>query len=132
MPPLPSRHRCVPEGLHHRRGVVVLAAVGGALVAGVASRPWVGLVVGVALAVALLVPRARALLTVGSVAAFALAAGYVVVQQARHGYPTISSWPSQFQDVADLAWLAVWLLAGDVLVQALRRTRSTPTPNRGA
>ncbi len=111
--------------------VVVLAAVGGALVAGVASRPWVGLVVGVALAVALLVPRARALLTVGSVAAFALAAAYVVVQQARHGYPTISSWPSQFEDVADLAWLAVWLLAADVLVQALRRTRSTPTPNRG-
>jgi hypothetical protein len=110
--------------------VVVLAAVGAAIVTGVASRPWVGLVVGVALAVALLVPRVRALLTVGSVAAFALAAGYVVVQQARHGYPTISSWPSQFEGVADLAWLAVWLLAADVLAQALRTPRSAPTPNR--
>ena len=64
--------------------------------------------------VAMLVP------VIGSVAAFAIATAYVVVQQARHGYPTISSWPSRFEDVADLAWLAVMLLGADVVVQWIR------------
>ncbi len=100
------------------------AALGVAVVAGAVSRPWVGLVVGLATAAALRWPRARVLLTIGSVAAFALAAGYVVVQQARNGYPTIASWPSRFEDVADLAWLAVLLLGADVVVQWIRHLRS--------
>ena len=65
-------------------------------------------------------PRARVVLTAGSVAAFTLAAAYVVVQQARHGYPTIASWPAQFDAVADLVWLALWLLGADVVVEQVR------------
>jgi hypothetical protein len=79
--------------------------------------------VGLAAGATLRWPRARAVLTVGSVVAFALAAAYVIVQQARNGYPTISSWPSRFEDVADLAWLAVLLLGADVVVQWVRRRR---------
>jgi hypothetical protein len=105
-------------------GVTVATVFGGAVVAGVVSRPWIGLVVGLAAAAALRWPRARAVLTVGSVVGFALAAAYVVVQQARNGYPTISSWPSRFEDVADLAWLAVLLLGTDVVVQWVRRRAS--------
>jgi hypothetical protein len=99
--------------------------------AGVAARPWVGLVVGVATLVALVVPRARVVLTAGAVGALAIAAGYVVVQQARHGYPTISSWPSQFDAVTGVTWLALWLLAADVVVRWVRdragRDRSAPS-----
>jgi arabinofuranan 3-O-arabinosyltransferase len=110
----------VSRGTPPGRGSVAAVTVLMALAAGVASRPWVGLVVGVATLVALLRPRARALLSLGCVAALVIAAAYVVVQQLRHGYPTIASWPSQFDAVADLAWLAVWLLAADVVVQRVR------------
>jgi hypothetical protein len=65
------------------------------------------------------------------VGALAIAAGYVVVQQARHGYPTISSWPSQFDAVTGVTWLALWLLAADVVVRWVRdragRDRSAPS-----
>jgi hypothetical protein len=107
---------------------VAATSVGIALAAGLASRPWIGVVVGVATLAALLVPRARVLLAAGSVVALVAAAGYVVVQQARHGYPTISSWPSQFDAVADVAWLAVWLLAADVLVRLVRGRRTDDAP----
>jgi hypothetical protein len=100
--------------------VAVVASAVMAVIAGVAARPWIGLVVGAATLAALLVPRARIVLTAGSVGVLALTAAYVVVQQARHGYPTIASWPSQFDAVADLAWLAAWLLGADVLVEQLR------------
>jgi hypothetical protein len=108
------------DGGRPSTGTLVVAPLATAVVAGVASRPWIGLVVGAATLAALLVPRARVVLTGGSVAAFALAAAYVVVQQARHGYPTIASWPSQFDAVADLAWLSIWLLGADVVVERLR------------
>jgi hypothetical protein len=106
--------------------VTVAVAVGVSVIAGVASRPWIGLLVGLATAAALRWPRARAVLTVGSVVAFALAAAYVVVQQSRHGYPTISSWPARFEDVSDLAWLAVLLLGADVVVQQVRSRVASP------
>ncbi len=112
------------EGAGPSIAVTVVTAVSAAVVAGVASRPWIGVVVGLAAAAALRWPRARAVLTVGSVLAFSIAAAYVVVQQSRHGYPTISSWPSRFEDVGDLAWLAVLLLGADVVVQRIRDVAS--------
>jgi hypothetical protein len=113
-------------------GVMVATAVGAAVVAGIAAAPWIGVVVGLATAAALRWPRARSVLTVGSVVAFALAAAYVIVQQARHGYPTISSWPSRFEDVAALAWLAVFLLGADVVVQWIRRAAAESVPSKDA
>jgi hypothetical protein len=116
--PLESPHRLPSVG------ATVATALGAAVIAGFASRPWIGVAVGVATAGALRWPRARAVLTIGSVVAFCLAAAYVVVQQLRHDYPTIASWPSRFEDVADLAWLAVFLLGADVVVQWVRRRPS--------
>jgi hypothetical protein len=102
------------------RPVALAGALAMGVVAGIGSRPWIGLVVGAAVLAALVVPRARALLTIGAAGVFAGAAAYVVVQQARHGYPTIASWPSQFDAVADLTWLALWLLGADVVVELVR------------
>jgi hypothetical protein len=112
--------------------VVAATALALAVVSGIAARPWVGLVVGLAVVGALLAPRLRALLTVGSVVALAAAATYVVVQQARHGYPTISSWPAQFDAITGLTWLAVWLLGADVVVQWVRRRSTRPSVASGA
>jgi hypothetical protein len=99
---------------------VVLSVLGSGLVAGVASRPWIGLLVAAGVGAALWWPRARALLTVGSVGALGVAVLYVVVQQGRYKYPTIYNWPSNFNSVADVAWLAVMLLGADALVHLVR------------
>jgi arabinofuranan 3-O-arabinosyltransferase len=110
----------------------ILGAVAVAVLAGASSRPWIGIVVGVATLAVGVLPRARAVLSVGSVVALALAAAYVTIQQARYGYPTISSWPSQFGGVADVTWLALWLLAADVVVEWTRARPSRVTSNREA
>lgn len=95
-------------------------AVGLGVAAGVVATPAVGLVVGAAAAAALVHPRARALLTLGGAGA-ALATGvYVAVQQHRYGFPTTFVWPSAFERVAPLAWLAVLLLGADAVVERVR------------
>jgi len=72
-------------------------------------------------------PRRRWLLAVGAPAALAIAGAYVVVQQSRHLYPAVFEWPTFFDDVHTLAWLAVVLLAADALVEFLRaRRRAAP------
>ena len=62
---------------------------------------------------------------------------YVLVQQGRYHYPTIFNWPSNFGGVADVAWLAVMLLAADAFVQVLRwrarrRTQTADRPDERA
>jgi arabinofuranan 3-O-arabinosyltransferase len=96
------------------------ATAGLALVAGAISRPWVGLVVGALAAVALLLRRGRALLTVGAVAAVGLAGAYVVVRQSQHGYAPDFGWPTFFWWAHALAWTAILLLLADVVVTWLR------------
>ena len=100
--------------------VVALTAVVAGLAAGVSTRPWIGVFVAAAVAAALWWPRARIVLTAGSVGSLGLAALYVIVQQGRYRYPPIYNWPSNFGSVADLAWLAVMLLGADVVVQFVR------------
>lgn len=92
-----------------------------AVVAGAVSRPWVGLLVGVAAVVSLRWGRARPVLTVGSVVALATSVVYVVVQQGVHDYPTIGTWPASFDAISGVTWLGVLLLAADVVVQGVRR-----------
>ena len=98
-------------------GIGAAAAVAG----GAVSRPWVGLLVGVAAAASLRWGRARPVLTVGAVTALAVAVVYVVVQQGVHDYPTINTWPANFDAISGVTWLGVLLLAADVVVQGVRR-----------
>ncbi len=119
----PTSHRRWSPWGRPTIAITVVTAVSAAVVAGVVSRLWSAWS-SVRDAAALRWPHARAVLTVGSVVAFAIAAAYVIVQQSRHGYPTISSWPSRFEDIGDLAWLAVLLLGADVVVQRIRDVAS--------
>ncbi|HEY8216834.1 MAG TPA: alpha-(1-_3)-arabinofuranosyltransferase family protein [Acidimicrobiia bacterium] len=115
------------EGVPSVRTTLVAAGALG-LVAGLGSRPWIGIVVALATAATLRIARMRGVLGAASVVVFGAAAAYVVVQQGRYGYPTISSWPSQFDAIADLTWLAVWLLGADVVVDWVH-ARWVPVPS---
>ena len=103
-----------------RVGATVAAGLGATLVAGVPT----GLVVAAAVLAALVRPSARWLLTVGSVAAIALAGIYTAGQQLRYEYLAQFEWPTRFHTAHVLAWLAVTLLAGDALVDVVRRRRT--------
>jgi arabinofuranan 3-O-arabinosyltransferase len=103
-----------------RVGATVAAGLGAALVAGVPT----GLVVAAAVLAALTRPSARFLLTVGSVGAIALAGAYTAGQQLRYHYLAQFEWPTRFHPAHVLAWLAVGLLAGDALVDVVRRRRA--------
>jgi hypothetical protein len=82
--------------------------------------------VGAAVLAALTRPSARFLLTAGSVAAMALAGLYTAAQQYRYRYFAQFEWPTRFHAAHVLAWLAVGLLAGDALVDVVRRRRADP------
>jgi hypothetical protein len=106
----------------------VVTAVAMALVAAAVSRWWVGLLVGALTAAALRRPRLRGALTVGAPLFVALTAGYVIVQQYRYRYPYEFFWVDHFTRAANLAWLAVLLLAADAVVELVRRRRAVPAP----
>jgi arabinofuranan 3-O-arabinosyltransferase len=105
------------------RRTVVSTVIATTLAAGLLVTPWVGLVAGAAVFVVLVRPRRRWLLAVGAPAALAVAGGYVLIQQWRHMYPPVFQWPTYFDDVHTVAWLAVVLLSADALVELLRSRR---------
>ena len=107
------------------RAVVVTTALA-TLGAGLLVQPLVGLLVGALVLFALLRPRARVLLAIGAPAALALAALYIAVQQYRHDYPAVFEWPTYFDRVQTLGWLAVVLLVADALVEVVRTRRRDP------
>jgi uncharacterized membrane protein len=47
-----------------------------------------------------------------------------VLQQFRYRYFSSFDWPTNFERVNQLAWLAVLLLVADVVVEVLRRRRA--------
>jgi hypothetical protein len=102
-------------------GALVVAGV--AAVAALLLRPWAGLVVSALAALALLVRRGRAALALGAVALVGMAGAFVVVKQARNGYPPDFGWPTFFETAHVLAWLAIFLLLTDVVVAWARRRR---------
>jgi hypothetical protein len=95
----------------------VLAGVAGATLA----RWWVGVIAAICVLAVLVRPRLRPLLTVGAPLAVLVTGVYVVVQQYRYHYFSSFEWPTHFERVNDLAWLAVILLVADALVEILRR-----------
>ena len=75
--------------------------------------------------------RARVLVAAGSVAAVVLAGAYTAVQQYRYRYPPEFEWPTFFHRAHVLGWVAVTLLAADVLVELAGPRRREPTASPG-
>jgi hypothetical protein len=105
--------------------VTVLTA---ALVAGIAVQPWVGLVTGALVAVVLVRPRLRFVLSLGAVAAIGAAGLFTAVQQLRYSYPAILEWPQFFEKIHIVGWIAVVFLAADTLVTFVRTRAADPRP----
>ncbi|TMM10612.1 MAG: DUF3367 domain-containing protein [Actinobacteria bacterium] len=97
--------------------VVTLAS---AAVSGLVIGPWAAPVVGLAVAVVLLRPRLRALLTIGAVLCAAISGLYITQLEVRYHFPAGADWPSSFSAVTWVAWLAVALLVGDAVIEYLR------------
>ena len=94
-------------GVPPSTSVLVALAIGAGLATAFCSRPWIGVVVGVATAVAARVASGRILLTAGAPLALALA---------------------RITRFDDLAWLAAALLAADVVTWWVRERRPRREP----
>jgi len=75
------------------------------------------------------VPRLRAAVALATLATLGAAASYVVLKQARNGYRPEFGWPTYFELAHVLAWVAILLLATDVVVELVRaRSRGRTGP----
>jgi arabinofuranan 3-O-arabinosyltransferase len=113
----------VAAGTRPRGLVIAATAIGAGLVASVLIKPLPGLLVGLLVAAALLRPRWRVALAIGAPAALGLAALYVLAEQTLNKYPPVFEWPTFFDRVHVLGWLAVAFLAADALVEVVRTRR---------
>jgi hypothetical protein len=117
----------VAAGTRPRAPVIAATAIGAGLVAAVLIKPLPGLLVGLLVLAALLRARWRAVLAIGAPVALGLAALYVLVEQTVNKYPPVFEWPTFFDRVHVLGWLAVALLAADALVEVVRTRRRRPS-----
>jgi arabinofuranan 3-O-arabinosyltransferase len=127
-----------PRGAGRLRPVAAaFLALGAGVVSAVLVTPLVGVAVLAVVALALRMGRrGRTVLTLGAVAAFLLAAAYVLAKQAwKGGVGSDFTWPSAFHASHNLAWVAILLLATDVVVELVlrsgRRTAAPPPPASG-
>lgn len=100
-----------------RIGVTLTAGLFGLLVIG----PIPGLVLAVAAATTVHLPRWRPVLTIGGPAIFALCVGLVCARQVLAPLPGGFDWPGYFETVHQPAWTAVGLIALDPLIGWARR-----------
>jgi hypothetical protein len=113
------------SGVRPRTAVVAGVAVVTAALGLVLARWWIGLIAGVLVAVVALRPRLRPLLTFVAPVAVGFVALYMLADQHRHHWVSDLTWPSRFTGVSQLAWLALILVAGDVIIEIVRgRTRA--------
>ena len=122
----------VAAGTRPRGLVVALTALGAGLAAAVLIKPLAGLLVGLLVLAALVRPRWRVVLAVGAPVALGVAGLYVLVEQTLEKYPPVFEWPTFFDRVHVLGWLAVAFVAADALVEVVRtrRRRGAESPER--
>jgi len=84
----------------------------------------IGVAVGVATAVVLLVPALRAVLGLLAVAGVVAAGVYVAVHQGQDHVPAGGNWPLSFNSASKLAWAGVVFLGADGAVEMIQRGSS--------
>ena len=108
-------------------GILVAGAVVPALVAAALIRPWTGVLVGAAAVAILLWPRLRFVFALVPAGLLALCAMFIALQQYRVEYPPFFEWPTFFDRVHVVGWLAVVFLATGAWIEVLRRWRGPDT-----
>lgn len=101
-------------------GAVALTGIAAGLAAWVLAGPTVGAVVAVLAALGVGARRGQAVIRVVLLGAWAAAAGFVILKQARNGYLVDFNWMNQFETTHAWTLLAVLLLALDPVVVVLR------------
>jgi hypothetical protein len=117
----------VPFGSEAPRAPVWVAVVAGPITGGLAAAvatPLVGLAVGAATVVVLLVPRLRVLLGMAAIAGVVAAGWYTAAHQAATHVPANGSWPLAFGTAGQLAWAGVVFLGADGMVEAVLTRRA--------
>jgi hypothetical protein len=94
------------------------------LLAALTVTPWVGLLVAALIALVVWRPRLRVVVLALPGALLLIGGIYIVTQQVRFDYPPVFEWPTLFPRARTLAWLAVMLLAGDAIIDAIRTRRA--------
>jgi hypothetical protein len=120
-PASPTRHR----GRRPGNAAVVVVAVATFVVVTAVAGPPTGALVAAASVAALLRARARTVLTAGTVGCLAAAGAVTATMQYIARYESVFEWPTFFRVAHNLAWVAVALLAADVVV-GLVRERASP------
>ncbi len=113
--PLASRAARVPVAI----AVVLAAAM--ALAALVLVNPVASIATGVGTLAAMVVPRGRLLLRIVPVGLLLVSVGYVVQVQVRHDLPVNGEWVQAFDKIATVSWIAVLLVAAEVVVTVAQR-----------
>ena len=110
---------------------LITALVAGGVAAAIASL-GVGLCVGGATVVVLLVPRLRFLLAIAAVGCVVAAAGYVVLYQHKFHIPDNGSWPHSFGVASQWAWAGVVFLGAEGAVDVALRARQRRASRKSA
>ncbi len=116
-----------------RPGPLTLAAasVGWAALAALVSRPAIGAVAGAAVAAGCWWRRGRLAVRIGAVAGLVAVGVYVIIQQYLHHYWPDINWPANLSLANDLAWAALALLGGDVVIGLVRSRFGAGSTLRG-
>ena len=116
--PLPARRGAVGAGARVRvgRDRIAVPLLAGLVVALIVA-PWAGALVLVLAAAIQWRPQLRVLVTLAPAVLLTLVLAYVVYVQHHFQFPPVFEWPTLFPLARPLGWLAVVLLALDVVVE---------------
>jgi hypothetical protein len=101
---------------------LIVALVTGIVGAAIVPKAPIGLFIGLLVLVALIVPRGRGALAVLVPGLCAGAVLYVLFEQATKHFIS-AGWTNHFEAASVAVWVAVALLAADVVVELVRRPR---------
>jgi hypothetical protein len=104
-----------------------LAPLLAGLLAGIAVAPWVGILVAVLTALIAWRREFRPYVLLAPPVALLACGVYMSVEQRRLKFPPVFEWPTLFPRARTVAWIAVMIIAADMIVELLRsRSRSRP------
>jgi arabinofuranan 3-O-arabinosyltransferase len=109
-------------------GGTLVAAVLTGLVAAAVTPLYVGLIVALAVAAGLRLPRLRALVTAAGVAFVVLGCLNVIVGQSMHHYLPGSNWAGSFVGAGNFIWVGVVMLMADAVIVSVGGRPLRPAP----
>jgi hypothetical protein len=98
---------------------IVAPVLAGGIAAGVLVRPKIGLAIGAAVLLILIIRHLRFLLALTAIGLVAATGVYTVKHQSIFHFPP-GGWPINFEPASLLAWTAVVVLAADAIVEVAR------------